>query len=96
MGQPRQPLRDFSTHKLDKIDAGGDGKKKYTARGCEVHVAHKKQSETGYICELYVVPLHRESCFETYHLIRYSETPYMQFLQYWVQKYHVHSPTVII
>jgi hypothetical protein len=58
---PGTHSRDFSTHKLGKNVAGGDGKKKYTARECEVHAAHKKQSETGYICKLYVVPLHRES-----------------------------------
>jgi len=36
---------DFTKHKLDKIFAGREGKKKYPARPCEVHVAHKR-SET--------------------------------------------------
>jgi hypothetical protein len=33
---------DFSKHKLDKIVAGGEDKKKYTARQCKVCAAHKK------------------------------------------------------
>jgi hypothetical protein len=38
--------RDFSIYKLGKIVAGGEGKKKYPARECEVCAAHKKQTET--------------------------------------------------
>jgi len=33
---------DFGIHKLEKIVAGGEGKKKYPARQCKVCAAHKK------------------------------------------------------
>jgi hypothetical protein len=38
-------------HKLEKVVGGGEGKRKYPARQCEVCAAHKKQSETSYICK---------------------------------------------
>ena len=41
---------DFRIHKLEKIVGGGEGKKKYPARLCEVCATHKKQSETRNIC----------------------------------------------
>jgi len=53
---------DFTKHKLDKIVAGWEGKKKYPARPCEVHAADKKRSETRYICKSRV-PLHIGSWF---------------------------------
>ena len=31
--------------------------------------AHKKRSETRYICKFCVVPLHKGSCFEKYHSV---------------------------
>jgi len=61
---PGKHSMDFSTNKLGKIVAGGEGKKTYPARECEVYAAHKKQSENRYICKLYIVLLHRGSCFE--------------------------------
>jgi hypothetical protein len=88
---PGRHSKDFSTHKLGKIAAGGEDKKKYPARECEVCAAHKKQCETTYICKFYVVLLHRGSCFEIYHLIRYCQTLNMQFQQYWVQTYRVYT-----
>ena len=44
---PKQDLRgrlsgDFRIHRLEKIVAGGEGKKKYPARQCKVCAAHKK------------------------------------------------------
>jgi len=33
---------DFRIHRLEKIVAGGEGKKKYPARQCKVCAAHKK------------------------------------------------------
>jgi len=42
---------DFRIHKLEKIVGGGEGKRKYPARQCEVCAAHKKRSETRYICK---------------------------------------------
>jgi hypothetical protein len=74
---PRGPAEDptgklsgnFSMHKLGKIVSGGQGKKKYPVRQCRVCSAHKKRSET-YICEYYVVPLHKGSCFEKYHTLK--------------------------
>jgi hypothetical protein len=40
----------LSKHKLGKIVGGGQGKKKYPVRQCRVCYAHKKWSETRYIC----------------------------------------------
>jgi hypothetical protein len=59
----RTPSRlsgDFTKHKLDKIVAGKEGKKKYPARPCEAYAAYKKRSETRYICKS-CVPLHEGS-----------------------------------
>jgi len=58
---------DFRIHKLEKIVGDGEGKKKYPARQRKVCAAHKKRSETGYICKFCVVQLHKGSCFEKYH-----------------------------
>ena len=66
---PGKLSRDFRIHKLEKIVGGGEGKKKYPARQCKVCAAHKKQSETGYICKFCVVPLHKGPCFEKYHSV---------------------------
>jgi len=41
----------FRIHKLEKIVGGGEEKKKYPAKQCEVCAAHKKRSETRYICK---------------------------------------------
>jgi len=57
---------DFRIHKLEKIVAGGKGKKKYPSKRCTFCAAHKKQSETRNICKFCIVPLHRGSCFEKY------------------------------
>jgi len=42
---------DFRIHKLEKIVGGGEGKRKYPARLCKVCAAHKKRSESRYICK---------------------------------------------
>jgi hypothetical protein len=76
---PRGPSEDppgrlsgnFSRHKLGKIVGGGQRKKKYPVRQCRVCSAHKKQSETRYIREFCVVPLHKGSCFEKYHTLKH-------------------------
>jgi len=47
---PQADSGDFTKHKLDKIVAGREDKKKCPARQCEVHAAHRR-SETRYICE---------------------------------------------
>jgi hypothetical protein len=60
----------FSKHKLGKVVGEGQGKKKYPARQCRVCSAHKKQSETRYICEFCVVRLHKGSCFKKYHTLK--------------------------
>jgi hypothetical protein len=67
---------DFSKHKLDKIVAGGKGKKKYPARQYKVCAAHKKRSETTCSCKFYIVLLHKGCYFEKYHSIRNYETLY--------------------
>ena len=60
---------DFRIHKFEKIVGVGEGKRMYPARQCKMCAAHKKQSETGYICKFCVVPLHKGSCFEKYHSV---------------------------
>jgi len=60
---------DSRIHKLEKIVGGGEGKRKYTARQCKVCGAHKKRSETRYICKFCVVPVHKGSCFEKSHSV---------------------------
>jgi len=53
---------DFKIHKLEKVFGGGEGKKKYPTRQCKVCAAHKKRSETRYICK-FCVPLHKGYLF---------------------------------
>ena len=55
---------DFRIYKLEEIVAGGKGKKKYSAKQCQVCAAHKKQSETRNICKFCIILLHKGSCFE--------------------------------
>ena len=43
---PRRLSSDFRIHKLKNIVGGGEGKKKYPSRQCEMCAAPKKQSET--------------------------------------------------
>ena len=59
---------DLKKHKIVKIVAGGEGKNKYPQRQCRVCKVHKKRSETRYICEFCVMPLHRGACFESHYL----------------------------
>jgi hypothetical protein len=66
---PSRLSGDFRIHKLEKIFGGGEGKKKYPTRRCKVCAAHKKRSETRYICKFCVVPLHKGSCFEKCHSV---------------------------
>ena len=77
---PDRLYMDLSKHKLDKTVASGKSKY-YPARQFKVCAAHKKQSETRYICKFCIVPLHKGSSFEKYHSIRNCYTLYMQFLQ---------------
>jgi len=72
---------------LKKIVAGGEGKKKYPARQCKMCTAHKKQSETRYICKFCIILLHKGSCFEKYHSIKYYQTICMLFLQFQAQEH---------
>jgi len=47
------------------------GKRKYPARRCHVCAAHKKRSETWYICKLCLLPLHKGECFQRYHTLKH-------------------------
>jgi hypothetical protein len=67
--QPSRLSGEFRIHKLEKMFAGGDGRKKYPARQCKVCASHKKRSETKYICKLCIVLLRKGSCFEKYHSV---------------------------
>jgi hypothetical protein len=65
---PSRLSSDFRIYKLEeKKFGGGKGKKKYSTRQCKACAAHKKQSETRYICKFCIVLLHKEPCFEKYH-----------------------------
>jgi len=74
---PREPKQDppdrlfgyFIIHKLEKIVGGGEGKRKCSARQCKVCAAHKKRSETRYICKFCIVLLHKGPCFKKYHSV---------------------------
>jgi hypothetical protein len=44
---------------VDRIVAGVDGKKKHLARQNEVLAAHKKWSETRYLCSFWIVLPHK-------------------------------------
>jgi len=85
---------DFRRHKLEKLVGGGEGKRKYPLRQRKVCAAHKKQSETRYICKFYVVPLHKGSCFEKYHSTMSYKTIYMQFLQSGAQERNLECQTI--
>jgi hypothetical protein len=85
---------DFSKHKLDKIVAGGEGKKKYPARQCKECAKHKKRSEATYICKFCVAALHKGSCLERYHPLRNHWNLYVQFLQYWAQEFHLYRQMI--
>ena len=61
---PSRLSGDFRIHKLEKSFGGGKGKKQYPTRQRNVCAAHKKLSETRYICKFCVVPLHKGPCFE--------------------------------
>jgi hypothetical protein len=91
---PCRLFGDFSKHKLDKIVAGGEGKKKYPARQCKGCTEHKKRSETTYICKFGVVLLHKGSCFEKYHSLKNYWTFCTQFRQYRLQEFHLYSQIV--
>jgi hypothetical protein len=64
---PGQLLGDMWKHVLAQIVKSEKGKRKYPARPCRVCTVHKKRSETAYICEFCVVPLHKGKCFQRYH-----------------------------
>ena len=51
-------LGDMRKHVLEKIGCER-GKRKCPARRCHVCAAHKKRSETRYICKFCLVPLHK-------------------------------------
>jgi hypothetical protein len=36
-----------------------------------VCAVHKKRSETRYICEFCIVPLHKGECFQRYHMLKH-------------------------
>jgi len=87
---------DFGIQKLEKIvvGGGGEGKRKYPARHCKVCAARKKRSETGYICKLCIVLLHKGSCFEKYDSVTNYQTIYRQFLQSGAQERNIQCQTV--
>ena len=59
--------------KCQQAKVGGPGKNKFPVRECRVCSTHKKRSETRYIYEFCVVPLHKGSCFEKYHTLKHYQ-----------------------
>jgi len=47
-----------------------DGNKEISCTAVEICAAHKKQSETRYLCNFCIVPLLKGSCFEKYQSVR--------------------------
>jgi hypothetical protein len=82
----------FSKHTLDKIVACGKGKKKYPARQYKVCAAHKKWSKTTCSCKFYIVLLTKGVVLRNITQLGTMRL-YMQFLQDWVQEYHLYSQT---
>ena len=76
---PRVPLEDLPgrlsgdmrKHVLEKTVGSERGERKYTARRCHVCAAHKKRSETRYICKFCLEPLHKGECFLRYHTLQH-------------------------
>ena len=62
---------DMRKHVLEKIVGSERSKVKYPARKCHVCAAHKKRSETRYICKFCLVPLHKGQCFQRYHTLKH-------------------------
>jgi hypothetical protein len=60
---------DMKKHTLESIV--GSGKKKFPTKPCKVCSAHKKRSETRYICSFCKAPLHKGSCFQRYHTLKH-------------------------
>jgi hypothetical protein len=58
---------DFRIYKLEKIV--GTEKRQNRARQHKVCAAHKKRSETRYICKFCIAQLHKGSCFEKFHSV---------------------------
>jgi hypothetical protein len=85
---------DLRLHKLEKIVAGGEERKKYPARQCKLCAAPKKRSETRYICKFCVGLLHNGFCFQKYHSVMNYYTFYMQYLQSGAQMHNLQCQTV--
>jgi hypothetical protein len=57
---------DMRKHTLVRI-VKSEHSKKYAGRQCRACAVHKKRSETAYVCNFCVVPLHKGECFQRYH-----------------------------
>jgi hypothetical protein len=73
---PGQLSGDTRKHTLVRIVKNEHSKKKYTGRQCRVCAVLKKRSETAYMCNFCVVPLHKGECFQRYHTLKH-------FLEHW-------------
>jgi hypothetical protein len=68
---PGRLSRDFSKHKLEKITAAGQGKKKYSVKQCKICAPNKKHNKIRYICKFHAVPLHRGSCLHMCYSVKH-------------------------
>jgi len=64
-----------------------------TGYSCTVCAAHRERSETRHICKLYVVPLHKGSCFEKYHSVTKYYNIYRQFMQSGAREHNLQCQT---
>jgi len=68
---PGRLLGDMQKHVLEKTVGSEQGKRKYPGRRCHVCAAHKRRSETRYICKFCLVPLHKGEGFQRYHTLQH-------------------------
>jgi hypothetical protein len=68
---PGQLLGDMQKHNLVRTVKSEHSKKKYAGRQCRVCTVHNKRSETAYICNFCVLPLHKGECFQRYHTLKH-------------------------
>lgn len=62
---PQRLSGNFGKHILQEIVSSGT--KKYPTRECKVCKLHNKRKETRYVCKECNIPLHKGTCFSSYH-----------------------------
>jgi hypothetical protein len=84
---------DFSKHKLDKNLLVGRARRSILEDSVK-DVRNIRSEVKLYICKFCVVLLHKGSFLERYHSLRNYWNLYVQFLQYWVQEFHLYCQII--